>query len=225
LTSEPIDAYAYFHWKYLTPPIAFLLFWILPHRRVGAWRIKGLCEMGILLAFAPFIGFAVVDRLLGSTEGLCAGFAISAVLLLRDWLSPNRTPKVLEIGTAVLFGGLALYALISRPDWSLMGVRLAVDCGLLLIVMASIAIRQPFTLQYAREQVPQEVWASPEFVRTNYVITAVWALAFVVLVVADLALLYVPELPPRFGIIVTILALVGAIKFTSWYPAVAKAAT
>jgi hypothetical protein len=95
--------------------------------------------------------------------------------------------------------------------------------------MASIAIRQPFTLQYAREQVPQEVWASPEFVRTNYVITAVWALAFVVLVVADLVLLYVPELPPRFGIIVTILALVAAIKFTSWYPdhrrAIAKAAT
>jgi hypothetical protein len=185
--------------------------------------------MGILLAFAPFIGFAVFDWLLGSTEGLCVGFAISGAVLLRDWLSPNRTPKVLEIGTAVLFGGLALYALLSRPDWSLMGVRLAVDSGLLLIVMISIAIRQPFTLQYAREQVPQEIWASPEFTRTNYVITAVWALAFVVLVGADLILLYLPELPPHFGIIVTIVALVGAIKFTSWYPdhrrAIAKATT
>jgi hypothetical protein len=111
--------------------------------------------MGILLAFAPFIGFAVVDRLLGSTEGLFVGFAISAALLLRDWLSPNRSPKVLEIGTAILFGGLALYALLTHPGWSIMGVRLAVDSGLLLIVMTSIAIRQPFTLQYAREQVPQ----------------------------------------------------------------------
>jgi hypothetical protein len=185
--------------------------------------------MGILLAFAPFIGFAVFDRLLGSTEGLFAGFVISAALLLRDWLSRNRSPKVLEIGTTVLFAGLALYALLSHPDWSLMGVRLAVDSGLLLIVMISIAIRQPFTLQYAREQVPQEIWSSPEFTRTNYVITAVWALAFVVLVVADLILLYVPEWPSRYGIIATVLALVGAIKFTSWYPdhrrAIAKTAT
>jgi hypothetical protein len=43
-------------------------------------------------------------------------------------------------------------------------------------------------------------------------------LAFVLLVVADLVLLYAPSLPPRIGIIATILALVGAIKFTSWYP-------
>jgi hypothetical protein len=174
--------------------------------------------MGILLAFAPFIAFAVVDRLFGSAEGLCAGFAVSAILLVRDWLSPNRAPKLLEIGTAILFGALAAYALLRRPDWSIIGVRLAVDSGLLLIVLISIAIRQPFTQQYAREQVARELWRSPEFLRTNDVITAVWALAFAALVIADIVLLYVPELPPRFGIIVSILALVGAVKFTAWYP-------
>jgi len=66
--------------------------------------------------------------------------------------------------------------------------------------------------------VPQAAWHSPEFVRTNNVITAVWALAFAALVVADAILLYVPELPPRFGILITVLALVGAFKFTGWYP-------
>lgn len=185
---------------------------------VAVGLFKGFCKMGILLAFAPFIAFAVVDRLFGSAEGLFAGFAVSAVLLIRDWLSAKRAPKVLEIGTAILFGTLAAYALLTNPTWSIVGVRLIVDAGLSVVVMISIAIRQPFTLQYAREQVPQEMWASPKFVRTNYVITAVWALAFVALVVADVVLLYVPELPPRFGIIVTVLALVGAIKFTSWYP-------
>ena len=77
-------------------------------------------------------------------------------------------------------------------------------------------------MQYAREQVAAELWNSPVFVRTNYVITVVWALAFVIMVIADLVLLYVPALPPRFGIIATILALVGAIKFTGWYPERAK---
>jgi hypothetical protein len=99
-----------------------------------------------------------------------------------------------------------------------MGVRLSVDAGLLLVVLVSIAIRRPFTLRYARERVDRKYWNHPEFIRTNYVITAAWALAFVVLVLADLVLLYKPDVPPRFGVIATILALTGAIKFTGWYP-------
>ncbi|QCO03737.1 hypothetical protein [Azospirillum argentinense] len=184
--------------------------------------------MGILLAFAPFIAFAVLDRLVGPVEGLIAGALVSATMLLRDWMSPGKTPKILEIGTVLLFGGLALYAVAGGPTQSVMGgavmggsvmgVRLLVDAGLLLIVLISIALRRPFTLQYAREQVAHEFWDDPRFIHTNYVITGVWALAFLVLVIADLTLLYRPDLPPRFGIVATVLALVGAIKFTSWYP-------
>ncbi|UKJ76194.1 hypothetical protein H1Q64_21865 (plasmid) [Azospirillum brasilense] len=174
--------------------------------------------MGILLAFAPFIAFAVLDRLVGPVEGLIAGALVSATMLLRDWMSPGRTPKILEVGTVLLFGGLAFYAVAGGPTWSVMGVRLLVDAGLLLIVLISIALRRPFTLQYAREQVAHEFWDSPRFIHTNYVITGVWALAFLVLVIADIVLLYRPDLPPRFGIVATVLALVGAIKFTSWYP-------
>jgi tryptophan-rich sensory protein len=98
------------------------------------------------------------------------------------------------------------------------GVRLCVDAGLLVIVLVSMAVGRPFTLQYAREQVAPEFWHRPDFIRTNYVITAVWALAFAVMVIAELALLYVPDLPPRAGVIVIVLALVGAVKFTGWYP-------
>jgi hypothetical protein len=173
--------------------------------------------MGILLAFAPFIAFAVVDRLVGPTQGLVAGAVVSVALLLRD-LIRGKAAKVLEVGTVILFGGLALYALLGRPSWSVVGVRLVVDAGLLLIVLASLAMRRPFTLQYAREQVAPELWGTPGFVRTNYVITAVWALAFAMMVAAELVLLYLPGIPPRAGIIAIVLALVGAVKFTGWYP-------
>ncbi|MBV9680419.1 MAG: hypothetical protein JO046_01405, partial [Solirubrobacterales bacterium] len=56
--------------------------------------------MGILLAFAPFIGFALVDRLVGPTQGLFAGPIVAAALLARDLATPGRTPKILEVGTA-----------------------------------------------------------------------------------------------------------------------------
>jgi hypothetical protein len=174
--------------------------------------------MGILLAFAPFIAFALVDRLLGSTDGLVAGALVSLVLILRDALSPERTPKILEIGTAFLFCALVLYALLAHPAWSVVGVRLCVDAGLLAIVLASMALGRPFTLQYAREQVAPELHASPAFLRVNYVITGAWALAFAVMVVAELALLYIPNTPRRLGVAAIVIALVGAIKFTGWYP-------
>lgn len=40
--------------------------------------------MGILLAFAPFIAFAIVDRFIGGTAGLLTGAVVSAALLVRD---------------------------------------------------------------------------------------------------------------------------------------------
>jgi hypothetical protein len=174
--------------------------------------------MGILVAFAPFIVFAIIDRLVGPTAGLVTAALISLALLLRDCITPGRTPKMLEIGTLLLFAGLALYAVLGGPTWPVIGVRLCVDAGLLTIVLASMAIGRPFTLQYAREQVAPEFWNSPQFIRTNYVITGVWALAFLVMVIAELTLLYVPNLPRRAGIIAIVLALVGAVKFTGWYP-------
>ena len=174
--------------------------------------------MGILMAFAPFLAFAFVDRLVGPTQGLFSALIVSVALLVRDWITPGRAPKILEIGTALLFGGLALYAALAEPTWSVIGVRLCVDIGLILIVLISMAVGRPFTLQYAREQVAPKFWSSPEFARTNYIITAAWALAFFVMVMAELALLYIPDLPHRIGIITIILVLIGAAKFTGWYP-------
>jgi hypothetical protein len=45
------------------------------------------------------------------------------------------------------------------------------------------------------------------------------------MVIAELALLYMPGVPPRIGVIAVILALVGAVKFTGWYPERIKART
>jgi hypothetical protein len=174
--------------------------------------------MGILLAFAPFIVFAVLDRLTGPTIGLTAAALVSLVLIARDALTPGRSPKVLEIGTAVLFGGLALYALLTNPTWSVIAVRLWVDAGLLAIVLSTMALGRPFTLEYAREQVAPELHSSPEFLRVNYVITSAWALAFAVMVAAELALVYLPGTPHRLGVVVIVAAIIGAVKFTGWYP-------
>jgi hypothetical protein len=174
--------------------------------------------MQILLAFAPFIVFAIIDRVAGSLAGLLAGAVVALLLLGRDWLIRKHSPKVLDIGTAVLFSGLSLYFLVAKPAWSVIGVRLCVDIGLLLIVLISLAVGKPFTLQYAREQVARQFWESPEFRKTNYVISSVWALAFAVMIATEVVILLSFRVPQRLGVIIIVLALTGAVKFTGWYP-------
>jgi hypothetical protein len=173
--------------------------------------------MGILLAFAPFIVFVIAERLAGITTGLTLAAVTAAVLLVRGMIG-HKSLKVLELGTFILFAGLAAYAKFASPGWSVIAVRLRVDAGLLLVVLVSLVLRKPFTLQYAREQTPQEIWNSPVFVRTNYIITAVWAAAFLVMVLAEAAIVYVPGFPSRAGIAITVLALYGAFRFTDAYP-------
>jgi hypothetical protein len=174
--------------------------------------------MNILLAFAPFLVFALVDRFVSPVAGLTSGALVAAALVMRDAVSRNKKVKVLEVGTLILFGALAVYAMFGKMPSSIIWARLCVDVGLLLIVLISMATRCPFTLQYAREGSPETLWNEPEFIRVNYIITAVWAAAFAVMVAADLVMFYMPNIPIRVGIWTTIIAIFAAVKFTSWYP-------
>jgi hypothetical protein len=178
-------------------------------------------DMNILLALTPFIVFFVVMRMVSPLAGLAAAFVVSLLLGIRQWRR-GESVKVLEVGSLALFGALVLYTLIAAPDWTVATVRLAVDGGLLAIVLVSLAIGMPFTLQYARESVPKELWTSPIFMTTNQRITGVWAAAIAVMTVADAAAHYVEAIPLWMDIAASIIAFAGAVWFTRWYPAVVR---
>ncbi|WP_036172405.1 hypothetical protein [Massilia sp. 9096] len=174
--------------------------------------------MNLLLAFMPFIVFVIVERLLSIPVGLAAGAVAAAALLMRDLITPGRSVKLLEVGTLLLFGGLTLLHLAMGEQWTIVDVRLRVDAGLLLIVLSTMVLGRPFSLQYARERAAPEHWERPDFLRVNYVISAAWALAFGVLVVADVVIDVMPGLPRAGGILAIVAALWTAAWFTGWYP-------
>jgi NAD(P)-dependent dehydrogenase (short-subunit alcohol dehydrogenase family) len=180
--------------------------------------------MNILLGFLPFLIFAVLSILQGAAAlGLIAGAAVSAGLMIRA-LMQGGSPKILEAGTFILFAALALYVVLAGRELSVVAVRLCVDIGLLAIILISMAARRPFTLQYAREQVAEEHWTSERFIRTNYAITAGWAVAFLVMVIAESVMLSRPELPRRWGTIVIVAAILGGMWFTKKRTAASRAA-
>lgn len=177
--------------------------------------------MSVVLGLTPFILFFLLMRVVSPFAGLLAAFAAAVLLGLWEWRRGGKM-KVLEIGSLILFGALVLYTYVARPEWTVATVRLAVDGGLFVIAAGSLAINQPFTLQYAREQVPREFWTSPVFIDTNRRITGVWTAAFAVMAGADAVAQYVPSVPLWIDIAATVAAFAAALWFTRWYPAVVR---
>ncbi len=179
--------------------------------------------MGLVQGFLPFIVFALLGERAGPFWAAAAATLVAAGLALRG-RAQGRSAKLLELGTLVLFAALAAWCWAAGGALPLFTARLVVDGGLLAITLLSLALGQPFTLQYAREQVPEAWWTHPGFLRVNRVITAVWALAFAIMVAADAAPLLIPGFPPLAAAAAIVVALAGAIGFTIWYPRAQRAA-
>ena len=65
----------------------------------------------------------------------------------------GRSIKTLGAGSAILFAALGGYITLVDSGMAPSAVKLVVDAGVLAISLMSLLIRQPFTLQYAREAV------------------------------------------------------------------------
>lgn len=177
--------------------------------------------MGILLGFLPFIAFALLTSLSVSLA-IWIAFALSFALAIRDFAT-TKTIRVLDGGGMILFGLLALVAGFIAPSLSMQGSRFIIDVGLLLIALISLAVRNPFTLQYAREQVAQTIVDDPRFIRANYVVTAVWALAFAVMAAADAVATFTKHFPLSLDIAAGLGALAIAILVTARHPQLLRA--
>ena len=129
----------------------------------------------LVLGFLPWIILAVfAGRWFISS--LLLAFAVAAITTTRQYW--RGTPKILDTVTCVFFAGaLAAVAIVG---WIPVAIHMTmlVNVTLTIIAWGSLLAGTPFTIQYAREQVPQEHWHSPIFIRINQYITAAWGLDF-----------------------------------------------
>ena len=58
----------------------------------------------------------------------------------------------------------------------------------------------------------------PGFVRANYIITGAWTVASLLMMIGNVAMLYVPGLPLWSGLVIAFAARNSAVYFTKWYP-------
>src|ERR1035437_7956083 len=154
--------------------------------------------MMIFLILAPFGAFAALMLVTSAAVSLFASAAICLLVVAYDILH-GRSIKMLGAGSAVLFAALGGYITLVDSSWSSSAVKLTVDCGVLAIALLSLAIRRPFTLQYAREVVDAETAVLPGFRRVNYILSTAWTVAFLLMMIANALMIYVPGLPRWVG--------------------------
>jgi hypothetical protein len=137
---------------------------------------------------APFAGIApwvLMGVVSGPGRFEEAASAALGLALLTLWVGSRRGVPVhlLEVFTVGYFGVLAVLGLVASDatiDWLELWAGELSNIALAAFAIVTLLIRKPFTLAYAKDTTPREHWDDPLFLRINYVISAVWAGAFLV---------------------------------------------
>lgn len=182
---------------------------------------------GPLTGLSPWIVLGVLEGEGWVDWATGIALALSAVFLVAD-LARGRSLKLLTVVDVIFFAGLLIFVLLIDPTgkaWLETWIGEISNITLVLIAVGSMLVRKPFTLQYAREQVDRKYWHLPTFLHTNYMITGVWAGAFLVSAIAgfygDAVLRNSDNI--WTGWVIQIGAIIVALQFSEWYPDVARA--
>jgi hypothetical protein len=178
--------------------------------------------MTIFLILAPYGAFATLMLMTSAAVSLFAAAAICLMVIAFDAVR-GRSVKILGAGSVIVFATIGFYLALIDSAPSTSAVKFAVDTGIFLVSLLSIAARRPFTLQYAREVVDAETERLPGFMRANYIITWAWTGAALLMMIGNIAMIYVPNLPLWSGLVIAFAARNSAVYFTKWYPQYRKA--
>jgi carotenoid cleavage dioxygenase len=173
----------------------------------------------LLYGFLPWILFSAIFGKNGK-DSLIA-IIVALVVCIKTERTHLRKGFVLSWGTVIFFILLFFLAVVARIPWVIDNASMLSNLTLALIAWISLFIGQPFTLQYAREQTPQQIWKTPGFIKVNQILTIIWGLIFLFSVLLHYLRSYIPKseavLYPILSYGSIILGLWFTKKFPMWY--------
>jgi hypothetical protein len=133
-----------------------------------------------LSGIAPWILLSVVGSPGHYEAAIAIAFGFSLVVL---WAGRRRGDRLhsLTLFGVVFFGMLLVVRVLVGSGveaWLSTWTGEMSNIALTLFALTTLAMGRPFTLSYAKDMTPEELWDTPVFLRTNFVISAVWAAAF-----------------------------------------------
>ena len=129
-----------------------------------------------VVGFVPWIVYWI---LIGNTPFLTAVLvALALSLVVNLYAVVRRRPlMVLEVGTVAVFAVFVVLGLVLSDDTIERWIQPLGNLGLFLIVLISVLIGKPFTLQYAKQSTPPAQWNEPGFLYVCQFLAWVWVVA------------------------------------------------
>lgn len=169
----------------------------------------------LLLGFAPWISFLIIAQ--GSMARLKIG--LLAALVLSVIMGVTRLQRGVILWAGLAFFAYASVAVVMLEDsWTARHMGVLANGALAVCSWLTIALKKPFTLDYARDRTDPSLWKDPAFIRTNVVITSAWAMTFTANTILAWGKMSHFILPEWGYEAVPYMLLMAAVAFTTWYP-------
>ena len=172
----------------------------------------------VVVAFVPWISYWLLSGTNMPLYGILV--ALSASALLNSYRVLTKKIMIMDFVTLLYFVADALSTILLRSTLFLRFGGLLVYLVLCGMAFGSLAVRNPFTFQYARQDWPREYWNLPIFRSTNNRITGFWGLIFL----ADALLYQIGSLVGDIFVSTVLpnlllgLGIAFSIAYPKWYP-------
>jgi hypothetical protein len=175
--------------------------------------LKSFLKM--LLSFVPWLFFLIIAH--DSMFRLKLGIFVAAVLTVVMAVARLHRGVIMWVG--ILFFTYAIVAVVFLNDtWAVHYMGALANGALAAGTWAGIALKRPFTLEYAREHTAPSLWKNPVFLRTNYFMTAIWGVVFTINAVLAWQRSIQPAMPGWVYETISYSLMVAAMFFSTWYP-------
>jgi carotenoid cleavage dioxygenase len=169
----------------------------------------------ILLGFFPWILFGIIAG--PSLTRLETALAVALAATVALGVKQLRKGFFLTWGTLLFFFLSFILVAFLKNLWVVEHMDLLTQATLAAIAWSSIIAGQPFTLQYARESVPEAYWHTPEFIHTGYFTSIVWGIIFLIALGASLFRPYLEQVGSWLYYLLATGSMFLGIIFTAWY--------
>jgi hypothetical protein len=167
------------------------------------------------LGIVAWITYGVLS---GSGHWVLAALGALAVALAIVAHEYSRNAVKIMNCTTVAFFAFALVTTIAVGPWLFKHYNVFLTWSIFAAVTwVTLLIGFPFTIQYARERAPREVWDHPLFMRLNIILTVVFGLIFTVNAGLGVIALMTGHLL-TIGLVLPMSLLIAAMVFSVQYP-------
>lgn len=170
----------------------------------------------IIRSFLPWILYFAIS---GNTQlQLDIAIIVAATTSIIFELNELKKGFILSWGTLIFFIFMFITVVLFKNQWLAKHAWFFSNSALALIAWISILVRRPFTIQYAKEQVSEDKWQHPLFIKINYILSSIWGLIFLINLGVNIIQTYNIEYRGWAYELTSYIPSIFGIWFTAWFP-------